>query len=209
VLTPQNAASVGITDPLPQQIGREVFGPGRLEPRFDAIYQLENADSSTYQGLSLTLTRRLANELAFSGSYTLSKTLDDASDFDEQPENPFKLGTERALSSHHQGQRFVFSALFDLPFGEEETRAKKSQPRGTMVALTEKILGQIEVAPPILIIGSGRPINPLTGLDSNRSYAFPLASRPLGFGRDKLKTPGTATVDLRVLKYFKVGEHGK
>ena len=154
VLTPQNAASLGIADPSPQQIGREVYGPGRRDPRFDGIYQLENAASSTYHGLSLTLTRRLANEVAFSGSYTLSKTLDDASDFDEQPENPFNLRAERALSRHHQGQRFVFSALFDLPFGEEENGSKKSQPPSAVAELAEKILGQIEVAP-IVTIGSG------------------------------------------------------
>src|SRR5260370_10955617 len=52
----------------------------------------------------------------------------------------------------------------------------------------------------------GRPINPLTGLDSNRTHAFPVSSRPLNFGRNSLQTPKIVTLDLRVLKYFPFGE---
>src|SRR5215831_17828768 len=178
---------------------------GRRDPRFDAIYQLENAASSTYHGLSVTLTRRLASEVAFSASYTLSKTLDDASDFDEQPQNPFNLQAERALSRQHQEQRFVFNALFDLPFGEEENGAK---PQTGASRLVHAVLGDIELAP-ILTVGTGRPVNPLTGLDSDRSRAIPLAARPLDFGRNSLLTGSIAALDLRVVKYFKVGEHGK
>jgi len=62
---------------------------------------------------------------------------------------------------------------------------------------------------PILTIGSGRPIDPLTGFDANRSGAIPLSSRPLGFGRNSLLTGTLAQLDLRVLKFFKIGEHGK
>ena len=60
-----------------------------------------------------------------------------------------------------------------------------------------------------MTIGSDRPINPLTGFDANRSGAFPLSSRPLAFGRNSLATTGQVQFDLRVLKFFKVGEHGK
>jgi hypothetical protein len=71
-----------------------------------------------------------------------------------------------------------------------------------------KLFGNIETAP-ILTIGSGRPINPLTGFDVNRSGALPLSSRPLSFGRNSLRTGTQAQLDLRVLKFFKIGEHGK
>jgi hypothetical protein len=56
------------------------------------------------------------------------------------------------------------------------------------------------------MVQSGRPVNPLTGLDSNRTNAFPLSSRPLGFERNSLQTPAIVTMDLRVLKYFPFGE---
>lgn len=48
-------------------------------------------------------------------------------------------------------------------------------------------------------------MNPLTGLDSNLSHAFPISARPLGLGRNSENTPVLATVDLRVVKYFPFG----
>ena len=43
ILTAANAASLGVTNPTPQQIGREVFSPGRVNTQFDDIYQLSNS----------------------------------------------------------------------------------------------------------------------------------------------------------------------
>src|SRR5712671_5304079 len=201
VLTPANASSLGIPNPTPQQIGREVFGSGRLNPQFDAIYQLQNSAGSTYNGGSLTLSQRMNAELEFSASYTLSKTFDNASDYDEQPQNPFNLHAENAVSRQHQQQRFVFHALWDLPIGEEEEKPGGSKENTGW--LTEAF-SHIEVAP-IVTLDAGRPVNPLTGLDSNRSHAFPLSARPLALGRNSLKTPSQFIMDLRVLKYFPFG----
>jgi hypothetical protein len=36
-----------------------------------------------------------------------------------------------------------------------------------------------------------------------------LSTRPLGFGRNFLATTGQVQFDLRVLKFFKIGEHRK
>jgi outer membrane receptor protein involved in Fe transport len=201
LLTPDNAASLGVPHPFPQQLGRLVFSPARLSTQFDNINQWENHANSVYHGLSLSLNRRLSNEIEFSGSYTISKAIDDASDFNEQPEDPYLLRAERALSSNDQRHRFVFSGTFDLPFGDE---GEGKKPDGSIA----KVFGHIELAP-ILAIGSSRPINPVTGFDANRSGAFPLSSRPLDFGRNSLRTATQVQLDLRVLKFFKVGEHGK
>ncbi len=202
VLTLANAASLGVTSPTPQQIGREVFSSGRLNTQFDDIYQLENSASSTYNGISFSLNRRMNDELAFSASYTLSKTFDDASDFDEQPQNPFDFAAENAISRQQQQQRFVFNALWELPIGDEED--KPGKPDESAGWLTETF-SHIEVAP-IFTVGSGQPVNPLTGLDSNRSHAFPLSARPFDLGRNSRLMPGIATMDFRVLKYFPFGE---
>jgi hypothetical protein len=201
VLTLANAASLGIPSPMPQQIGREVFSPGRLDAKFADIYELQNSAGSTYNGASLTLSRTMNEDLEFSASYTLSKTSDDASDFDQQPQDPFNLAAENALSLQHQRQRFVFSALCDLPIGDEDDNGGKSnQPPGWLT----RTFSHIELAP-IFTAESGRPANPLTGLDSNQSHAFPLSGRPLDFARDSLQTPAMVTMDFRVLKYFPFG----
>jgi hypothetical protein len=176
-----------------------LFGPDRVDPRLTDIYQLEDSASSTYQGVSFTLNKRMSNELALSGSYTLAKTFDNASDFNEQPMNPFDLVSERAVSLQHQQQRFVFNALWDLPIGEEEAG---KPPKDNWV---NRVFGHIQVAP-ILVMESGRPVNPLTGVDSNGSHPFPLSARPLGFGRNSLRTPKLANIDFRIVKYFPVGK---
>jgi len=201
VLTVANSSTLGVPNPTPQQIGREVFSPGRLDTRFGDIYQIAGSAGSTYHGASLTLSRRMNKELEFSASYTLSKTFDDASDFDEQPQNPFNLRAENAVSRQHQQQRFVFNALWDLPIGEEEDKSVKSGESNSWFTQT---FSHIEVAP-ILTLESGRPVNPLPGLDSNLSHAFPLSARPLAFSRNSLNTPAVAMMDFRILKYFPFG----
>jgi Carboxypeptidase regulatory-like domain/TonB dependent receptor/TonB-dependent Receptor Plug Domain len=201
VLTLTNAPSLGVPNPTPQQVGREVFSPARINPQFDDIHALQNSSHSTYRGASITLSRAMNEELEFSASYTLSKTYDTASNYDEQPQNPFNLAAERAVSVQHQQQRFVLNALWDLPIGEDEDSGQKSANRGWLV----RAFSHIEVAP-IFAVESGRPVNPLTGLDSNRARAFPLSSRPLDLGRNTLETPGIVSLDMRVLKYFPFGQ---
>jgi hypothetical protein len=176
-----------------------VFVLERADPRLDNVYQMEDSASSTYHGASFSLNRRLSNELELSASYTLSKTFDDASDFDEQPQNPFHLRADRALSLENQHHRLVFNALWELPIGDQEP-GKPAQDNWIT-----RIFGHIEVAP-IFTVESGRPVNPLTGLDSTRSGAFPLSARPLGFGRNSLKSPLLLNTDFRVLKYFPAGK---
>ncbi len=200
-LTAVNAASLGVTDPSPQQFGRDIFSPQRLNPQFDDMYALQDRAGSSYNGVSFTLSRQMNEELEFSASYTLSRTFDDASDFDEQPQNPFDLPAEFALSRQHQPQRFVFNALWDLPIGDEDAPKSAQAGSGWMV----RTFSHIEIAP-IFSAESGRPVDPLTGLDSNRTHSFPLSARPLGFGRNSIQMPGTVTLDLRALKYFPFGE---
>ena len=204
VLTPSNAASLGFFDPTPQQLGRPVFGPTRLDPRFDGIFQIENSASSTYNGLSVALNKRMSNEFELLASYTLSKATDDASDFDEQPQNPYLTQADRALSRQDVRHRFVLSGLYELPFGDEAQLGAGSE--GDI--FIGQILGHIEIAP-ILTISSGRPVDPLTGTDEEHSGAYPFVSRPLGSARNGLKTPSFVNLDVRALKYFPIGPHGK
>jgi hypothetical protein len=171
-------------------------------PLFHDIFQLEDSASSTYQGASFALNRRLANEFELSASYTLSKTYDDASDFTEQPQNPFDLRAERAVSLQHQQQRFVMSALWELPIGDQEPGQPAPHDWFT------RVFGHIELAP-ILTVESGRPVNPLTGIDTYMTFAYPLSARPPGFGRNSLRTPGQGNMDLRLLKFFPCGGTSK
>jgi len=175
------------------------FGPGRLIPGFDDIYQLEDSAHSAYQGGTIALNRRMSNELEFSASYTLSKTRDDASDFNEQPQNPLDLAQEWELSRQDQRHRVVFNALWELPIGDEDSPGQARKR-----TLAERVFMHLELAP-IFTVESGRPVDPLTGID-NGSDAFPLSARPFGFARNSFRGPALTNVDLRLLKYFPFGK---
>jgi hypothetical protein len=47
------------------------------------------------------------------------------------------------------------------------------------------------------------------GVGANHNGAFPLSSRALGSPRNALRTSNQLQLDLRILKYFMVSEHGK
>jgi hypothetical protein len=200
VLTLANTAFLGVADPTPQQIGRDVFSPGRINTQWNDIYELQDSSSSTYNGASVALSRTLNEDLEFTAAYTLSRTYDDASNYDEQPQNPYDLTAERALSRQDQHQRFVFNALWELPIGDEESGGKQGH-HGWLF----HTFSHIEVAP-IFTAETGRPVDPLTGVDSNHNDAFPLSSRPFGFSRNSLRAPAVVTFDFRILKYFPFGE---
>jgi hypothetical protein len=171
ILTAANAAALGVDAPVPQQLGRPVFGRDRLNPSWDGIFELQPTASSTY--------------------------------FDEQPQNPYALSDEWSASRHDQRHRLVVSALFDVPIGDEEDR----QP-GEVPGAWVRAFSHIEVAP-IVTVGSGLPANVLTGGDDSRTRAYPLTARPLDVGRNSFRFPASATLDLRILKYFTIKPHGK
>jgi hypothetical protein len=191
----------GVKLPRTRNVNRPV-----LDPRYADIFQLEDSASSTYQGISLALNRRMSDELEFSAAYTLSKTIDDASDFAEQPQNPLNLAAERALSLQNQKHRLVFNALWELPIGDAEPG--KPRPSGGFDRAIASVFGHIEVAP-IFTVESGRPVNPLTGVDTLLTHAYPVSARPLGYGRNSLQTPLLANMDFRLLKFIPFGKASK
>lgn len=200
VLTTTNAPSLGVPNPTPQQIGRYVFTSQRANAAFDHIDQLQSTAGSTYNGVTFTLNRRMAQEFELLASYTYSKVLDDASDFAEQPQNPYQLHAERAVSLNDQRQRFVMSALWDLPFGDADDPGDAAPSNNPVI----KALSNIEIAP-IFSIGSGQPANPLTGVDSSVSHIYPFSARPLGHGRNSMLSPASEDLDLRILKTVGIG----
>ena len=137
-------------------------------------YHLEQTAVSQYQGIALTLNRRLSDDLTYLFSYNLGSTKDDASDYDEQPLNPANLRQDWAYSRQHQKHRFTASGLYELP---------------TRITLA-----------PVFQWGSRRPLNPLLTTDVYRTGAFPISARPIGTARNSQWIPSTASLDLRIMK---------
>jgi hypothetical protein len=150
---------------------------------------LEQSASSTYQGLALTINRRLARDLTYLLTYNLSSTRDDASDYDEQPLNPADLRLDWALSRQHQRHRLAFSGLFNFPADRMEFLPEWARDA----------LDDITFAP-VFSWGSGRPLNTLLTTDVYRTGAYPISARPLGMPRNSQFMPRTVSVDLRLMK---------
>src|SRR5207253_9479188 len=66
-----------------------------------------------------------------------------------------------------------------------------------------EIIDNLTLAP-IFTYGSGRPLNSLDTTDTLRTGAYPLSARPLGLGRNAFFTPGSASLDARLMKTFPV-----
>jgi hypothetical protein len=144
-------------------------------------FHLEQTASSQYQGLALTLNRRLRNDLTYLFSYNLGNTKDDASDFDEHPLNPQNLRQDWALSRQHQRHRLALSGLFEMPSAGID------------------FLEEIGIAP-VFQWSSARPLNPLLTSDIYQTGAYPISARPIGVARNSRTIPATASLDLRVMK---------
>jgi len=200
ILTMANAPTVGISSPTPQQLGSLVFTKARLNPTYDAVNQFSTSASSSYNGTTVTLNRQFQDDLQIMVGYTYSKTIDDASYDSEQPQNPYAIGNERALSLMDQRHRFTLSGLWLIgpDLGDPADAVKNANPGPLM-----KVLTGLEFAP-IVSIASGFGANPITALDSNREHIFPFAARPAGYGRNSLHTPPNIDLDLRILKMIPI-----
>ncbi len=196
LLTSANAASLGVSSPTLQQMGAFVFSAARVDSSYDAINQFATAASSSYNGVTITLNRQFQDDLQIMAGYTYSKTLDDASYDLEEPQNPYALNNERALSLQDQRNRLTLSGLWLIgpDLGDPADVAKNANPGRLM-----KALYGLEFAP-IVSVGSGFRCSPLTGVDSNREHIFPFAARPMGYGRNTLATPPNLNFDFRALK---------
>lgn len=103
-------------------------GPGnpnlrRPLPQFGSLLSLPNIAVSNYAALQLKAEERAAHGLTFIASYTYSKSIDEASTSNgsqqpgELPQNAYDLAGSRGVSDFDLPQSFIFSGVYDLPFG--------------------------------------------------------------------------------------------
>jgi len=109
--------SIG-NQPLPHLPGQRRGTP--LFPGQEYFSRTTDATSS-YHGFALRVERRLSQGLSFVGAYTVAKSLDTSSTLQGAvtvPQDSFNLQAERGRSDFDIRQRFVTSALWELPFGQ-------------------------------------------------------------------------------------------
>src|SRR5271157_187413 len=83
-------------------------------PIFSSIFSEDSVAKSNYNSLQTMLEKRYSNGLQFQAAYTFSKSLDNASSFEEIV-NPLNYNSTYGPSLYDARHRFVFNAVWDLP----------------------------------------------------------------------------------------------
>ncbi len=178
--------STFIRFPTPQQVAAGFTSDFRTSTRFqDNIY--ETTANSFYHGFTAQVQKRFARNFSLNAHYTLSKAIDEVTDFnsDFSAQNPLGVGLDRALSSFDQRHRFVASGVIQSPFGNPIAR--------------DWLLA------PIVVAQSGRPFNLLLGFDANADGRSQ-SDRPAQAGRNTARGEAFYSFDLRLARRFFVKE---
>jgi hypothetical protein len=187
--------------------------PGVISPFGDVSSQLSEGNSS-YHALNVDLKRRFANNFQFLASLTWAHSIDDSSDLQTllKPQNNLDFRAERADSLFDQRLRYVFSAIVTSP---GKWRHSESG--------LHRFLADFTVAP-ILEVGSGRPFNIISGVDTNGDQqssndrpsvnssgvlVLPPSFANGSLGRNMGITHKFASLDLRVMRAIRLGERVK
>jgi len=167
--------------------GYPVFG--LVDPTLLNNFIIESAGHSSYQGLTVQASRAGAR-WSVTGHYTLSRAIDDVTDFniDYAPHNQLDPDSERGPSEFDERHRLVATVVF--------------QPGGSSPSLSALARGWTIAA--ISRAHSGRPFNVLTGFD-NLGDGQVNTHRPLGVGRNAGRGPAFLSTDVRVMKTLHPG----
>lgn len=150
-------------------------------PVFSSIFAQDTIANSNYHSLQLMVEKRFSRGLQLQGSYTWSKSIDNASSF-EDILNPFNFRADRALSKFDARHRFVLNYYWELPI------RKSSGARGKLInGWAVSGITTFQTGFPIRITSSD-------DLELQNSFDFELPGRPNLVGpfrtMDPRKNPG-------------------
>lgn len=158
----------------------------------DNVY--ESTGRAFYHGFILEVNRRLRDHIALSGNYTLSKAIDEVTDFnsDFQASDQTHLRADRSLSAFDQRHKVVVYAILESPLRGGPDSGRWSR------ALSNFVLT------PIFRANSARPFNLLAGSDLNGDR-HSTTDRPPYAGRNTGRGPSFWTFDFRVARKIGLG----
>ncbi len=207
----------------------------RRNTKFDTVRTIFQGFSSNYNSMNLALSRRFSNGLQFQTSYTFGKALDNRSGTSGRQEysngqartfDPYNLNLDRGRADFDVRHSFVANATYDLPFGKGRTGAARQLLAGwqlnTIVTISSGVpFGAIVDGDPdgdksddnaqrpnlvtgvSLIPSAGRTPNGWFNLGTFAPPAFGFRGSA---GRNIIEGPNYRTVDLSVVKNFRIDE---
>ena len=154
--------------------------------------QYSSIGSSTYNGLTASLTKRYGRGLQFQANYTYSHAIDNTSDYSSLS-TPFRPGSEaldRSTSNFNITHNFVANAVYTTPFQSGQS------------GLLNKLFADISISPAVYL-RSGVPFTLLVpGIGSNGAGSHLSEARPFHEGRNQGIGPNFYSWDMRVSKEF-------
>ncbi len=200
----------------------------------NGFQRAETTANSHYDSLQASLTKRFSKGLHFLASYTFSKSIDDISgaptnELAALPGDQQNRKSQRAVSDFDRRQRFVFSAVYDLPkFYDGDSRFARSfvndwelagiaafqsgAPFSVICASGSALLNRADFVaspPPVEIGGSVK--QRLDQYFNRPAFARTCANTaPYGTsGRNIIRGPGQRNVDFSIIKFVRVTETTK
>lgn len=155
----------------------------------DAVNQFESVASSFYNGLTVSIRRRMTDGLYFRLAYTMAHAIDDGQDAlvagrPATVQNSYSGSSERGPSTTDQRHRLSFSWVTEpQPFGREHN-------------LLATLFNDWKFSG-VLTYGTGRPVDARVSGDPNRDSNTSNDRLP-GYGRNAFVGPDYATTDLRI-----------
>ncbi len=196
-------------------IGRtigSVFNPVVGGP--DSITNLESSVKTKYDGLLISVEKRLSHHYQFRASYTLSKAFNYANDdqipFSNGPLNSNDLQLEYGPTPNDQRHRFTFAGVMDLPAG---IRLAPIFTLASGVPMDILVPGGAQRIPQLQRNAGGRLFH--NGAELNTflkqiNAAGGFGGQPLPLVSDSARfNDNFNSFDLRLSKVFKIGERVK
>ena len=182
--------------------GRPIFGSTRAYPGFGNILSAESVGQSEYNGLNVTLMKRLSHDFEMFATYTWSHAIDDAPEQNNIDSPNFLLSDptnrRRDRGNSLTDRRHAFNGnLVYTPAWHGGNRALRYLVNGNRFAV-------------IAVIQSGDVFNMGSNLILNGDPSTPSTfQRPLFIGRNTIRAPRTSEFNVRYTRLFPLGERFK
>jgi hypothetical protein len=179
--------------------GRPIFGSSRVYPAFGNILVAESVGQSIYNGLNLTLTKRFSGGLEMFATYNWSHAIDDApeqNNIDSSTQvlsDPTNRRRDRGNSLTDRRHAFNGNLVY-MPTVTSGSRLVRALVNGNVFAL-------------MATVQSGDVFNIGSNLILNGDSSIPASlQRPLFVGRNTLRAPRTAELNVRYMRAFPLRE---
>ena len=181
--------------------GRRVFGSGRINTAFNNIFLAESVGQSTYNGMSLSFHKHVAQGLDTFATWTWSHSIDDA------PEQNNIDSASAYLSDLTNRRRDRGNSLTDRrhAFNANAVYTTSSAAASKPLAY---LLSHNRIAL-VLNMQTGENFNMGSNRNLNGDPTGNGFQRPLFIGRNTIVAPATYELNVRYSRIFPVGERWK